>query len=158
MLQNEAVVLHGPHLPPVTMTDEREKQLGKELSDCVMGSPWFCVAGLVLAIPLGVRSKSYMPVLYLGVAGTVLDLVTGAPRQLLQPTAQCPTCTVAAAPAAAVPADTWFQLCTCFAINPAVMQSCAGFERCKDKREALESYLRNREAFGWQPTSVKQRD
>ncbi|KAL4856377.1 hypothetical protein ACK3TF_003181 [Chlorella vulgaris] len=91
------------------MTDEREKQLGKELSDCVMGSPWFCVAGLVLAIPLGVRSKSYMPVLYLGVAGTVLDLVTG-------------------------------------------------FERCKDKREALESYLRNREAFGWQPTSVKQRD
>ena len=43
------------------MADERELQqqrLEAELAECVMSSSWFyCVAGVALAVPLGVRRK-----------------------------------------------------------------------------------------------------
>jgi hypothetical protein len=107
------------------MSDPREKQLSQALADCVLDSSWFfCVAGVALAIPLGIRQKvglhcarlqalqlqltappqqwrscpgslkpqacadpkflplqSYMPVVYLGLAGTLVDLMNGAWKQ-----------------------------------------------------------------------------
>ncbi|KAL4458277.1 hypothetical protein ABPG75_013142 [Micractinium tetrahymenae] len=90
------------------MTDPREHELQRELSDCVLGSSWFyCVAGVALAVPIGVRRKSYMPVVVLGLAGTMLDILNG-------------------------------------------------YDKCKDQRAALESYLRSKEAFGQQHTSLEQ--
>ena len=50
--------------------DARRRQLETELSDCVLGASWFwCVAGVAAAIPLGVRKKSYWPVVWLGLGG-----------------------------------------------------------------------------------------
>ncbi|PRW61191.1 Hydroxyacyl-thioester dehydratase type mitochondrial [Chlorella sorokiniana] len=58
--------------------DARKLQLEQELGDCVLNSSWFfCVAGVALAVPLGVKKKSYWPVVYLGLAGTLLDLING---------------------------------------------------------------------------------
>lgn len=37
----------------------------------------FVAAGLALAIPVGVKLKSYNPIVYFGLAGTGLDLLTG---------------------------------------------------------------------------------
>ncbi|CAL5225825.1 g8606 [Coccomyxa viridis] len=60
------------------MKDSREVQLQRELADCVMSSSWiFCLSGVALSIPFGIRSKSYLPLVYLGVGGTVLDMVNG---------------------------------------------------------------------------------
>ncbi|EFN54047.1 hypothetical protein CHLNCDRAFT_136121 [Chlorella variabilis] len=60
------------------MTDHKEKELTSALSDCVLESSWLCtVVAVALAVPLGVRQKSYMPVVYLGLAGTVMDLLNG---------------------------------------------------------------------------------
>ncbi|KAI7842771.1 hypothetical protein COHA_003519 [Chlorella ohadii] len=70
--------------------DARKRQLEQELSDCVLNSSWFfCVAGVALAVPLGVKKKSYWPVVYLGLGGTLLDLINGydkckAQRQALE--------------------------------------------------------------------------
>lgn len=83
------------------MPDAKEQQLQRELGECVMGSSWiFCVLGLGLAIPIGIKTKaskwlclhclchhhcttnaihpapqSYNPVVYLGLSGTLLDLL-----------------------------------------------------------------------------------
>ncbi|KAK9814810.1 hypothetical protein WJX72_011894 [[Myrmecia] bisecta] len=60
------------------MTDSKEKELEKAVFDCVLESSWkYCVIGLGLAVPLGVKFKSYSPLVYLGLAGTGLDLYTG---------------------------------------------------------------------------------
>ncbi|KAL4423133.1 hypothetical protein ABPG77_004816 [Micractinium sp. CCAP 211/92] len=89
-----------------TMADPREEELRQELSDCVMNNWFFCVAGVALAVPIGVRMKSYMPVVALGLAGTMLDILNG-------------------------------------------------YDKCKDQRAALESYMRSKEAFGQQHTSLE---
>lgn len=60
------------------MSDDREKELQQALAGCVLDSSWFyCVAGVGLAIPIGVRLKSYNPLVYLGLSGTLLDLLNG---------------------------------------------------------------------------------
>lgn len=38
--------------------DEKEQQLQRELAECVMSSSWiWCVVGLGIAIPIGVKTK-----------------------------------------------------------------------------------------------------
>lgn len=60
------------------MSDDREKELQQALAGCVLDSSWFyCVAGVALAIPIGVRLNSYNPLVYLGLSGTLLDLLNG---------------------------------------------------------------------------------
>lgn len=46
----------------------------------VQEASWFwCAAGLALAMPLGVRFKTYSPLVYFGLGGTAVDLVQGTP-------------------------------------------------------------------------------
>ena len=60
------------------MADEREKELQKALAECVLDSSWLCtVVGVALSIPVSVRLKSYNPLVYLGLTGTLFDLLNG---------------------------------------------------------------------------------
>ncbi|GMH41583.1 hypothetical protein BSKO_09493 [Bryopsis sp. KO-2023] len=60
------------------VSQEKLLEVEQNLSDCVLGKTYFAtVVGCSLAIPLGVRYKSYLPLLYMGVGGTIVDLVNG---------------------------------------------------------------------------------
>jgi hypothetical protein len=37
----------------------------------------YCVLGIAMAVPLGVRLKSYNPLVYFGIAGTLGDFLEG---------------------------------------------------------------------------------
>eukprot|EP00884_Botryococcus_braunii_P015888 jgi/Botrbrau1/2983/Bobra.0026s0045.1 len=92
----------NPMYPPRLEPDQREKELQQDLSDCVLKSSWIftcrtfffasttLVSGLVLtmyqcllavglglAIPLGIRTKSYVPLVTFGGGGTLLDMMAG---------------------------------------------------------------------------------
>jgi hypothetical protein len=63
-----------------------ESELRAALGECVMRSSWFyCVAGVILAIPLSVKLKTYSPVVYLGLGGTAVDLINGISLAQLPP-------------------------------------------------------------------------
>lgn len=48
------------------------------LAECVISSSYkYCTLGIALAVPLGVRLKSYNPLVYFGVAGTLGDYLEG---------------------------------------------------------------------------------
>ncbi|CAL8469772.1 g9314 [Coccomyxa elongata] len=58
--------------------DEKEKKLQESLADCVLTSSWiFCLGGVALSVPFGVKYKSYLPLVYFGLGGTVLDMLNG---------------------------------------------------------------------------------
>eukprot|EP00884_Botryococcus_braunii_P015887 jgi/Botrbrau1/2982/Bobra.0026s0045.2 len=68
----------NPMYPPRLEPDQREKELQQDLSDCVLKSSWiFTCLGLGLAIPLGIRTKSYVPLVTFGGGGTLLDMMAG---------------------------------------------------------------------------------
>jgi hypothetical protein len=65
-------------MPHSGANEEQEQQLQTALADCVFDSSWFwCLAGVLVAVPLGVKTRSYAPLLYLGAGGTALDLLQG---------------------------------------------------------------------------------
>ena len=46
--------------------------------ETVQDASWFwCTVGLAVAMPLGVRLKSYSPIIYFGLGGTATDLIQG---------------------------------------------------------------------------------
>eukprot|EP00951_Prasinocladus_malaysianus_P018054 scaffold143380_cov45-Prasinocladus_malaysianus.AAC.1 len=48
------------------------------LADCVMSSSWkYCTFGIALAVPICVKLKSYNPLVYLGISGTLADYLEG---------------------------------------------------------------------------------
>ncbi|GAQ83009.1 hypothetical protein KFL_001320170 [Klebsormidium nitens] len=62
--------------PPVI--PKTEKQLKEDLGDCIMGSSYvYSLLGCAVAIPLGIRRKSLMPLVFLGCTGGLLDLIQG---------------------------------------------------------------------------------
>ncbi|XP_026445613.1 uncharacterized protein LOC113346281 [Papaver somniferum] len=44
---------------------------------CAMGTWVFSVAGALLAIPIGIKSKSLGPLVFFGTTGTMLDIIMG---------------------------------------------------------------------------------
>jgi hypothetical protein len=60
------------------MDGSTEKDLQDQLAQCYLNHSWrFCILGLALAVPLGVRLKSYNYIAYFGLGGTALDLLNG---------------------------------------------------------------------------------
>ncbi|BDA47765.1 hypothetical protein COCOBI_11-0220 [Coccomyxa sp. Obi] len=58
--------------------DEKERKLQESLADCVLSSSWmFCLGGVALSVPFGIKFKSYLPLVYFGLGGTVLDMLNG---------------------------------------------------------------------------------
>eukprot|EP00898_Chlorokybus_atmophyticus_P006514 jgi/Chlat1/6864/Chrsp51S06536 len=67
---------------PPSVTATMEKQLRSELEDCFLkNSSWACCAiGVLLAVPIGIRQRSLLPLVFLGGGGTLLDLAVGYKR------------------------------------------------------------------------------
>lgn len=60
------------------MVSPEEDLLQRELAECTINKSWlFTVASVALSVPLSLRFKSYNPVVYCGLTGTMLDLVNG---------------------------------------------------------------------------------
>jgi hypothetical protein len=60
------------------MASPEEDELQRDLAECTLNGSWlFTLAGVALSVPLSLRFKSYNPVVYCGLTGTMLDLVTG---------------------------------------------------------------------------------
>ncbi|KAF7110870.1 hypothetical protein CFC21_110939 [Triticum aestivum] len=53
----------------------------KHLEDCTvanaLGTWVFSVAGALLAIPVGIKRKSFAPLVFFGTTGTMLDIIMG---------------------------------------------------------------------------------
>uniref|UniRef100_A0ACD5X416 Uncharacterized protein n=1 Tax=Avena sativa TaxID=4498 RepID=A0ACD5X416_AVESA len=53
----------------------------KHLEDCTvsnaLGTWVFSVAGALLAIPVGIKKKSFAPLVFFGTTGTMLDIIMG---------------------------------------------------------------------------------
>ena len=49
--------------------DKTTKQLGEEMSACLLGQSRFCVFGVVAGLPYSVKLRSYWPFVALGIAG-----------------------------------------------------------------------------------------
>mmetsp|Transcript_9473 Transcript_9473/g.24147 ORF Transcript_9473/g.24147 Transcript_9473/m.24147 type:complete len:87 (+) Transcript_9473:287-547(+) len=48
------------------------------LVECVLDSSYkWCTLGIALAVPVGVRLKSYAPLMYFGMSGTLMDFLNG---------------------------------------------------------------------------------
>mmetsp|Transcript_29144 Transcript_29144/g.82168 ORF Transcript_29144/g.82168 Transcript_29144/m.82168 type:complete len:85 (-) Transcript_29144:142-396(-) len=48
------------------------------LAECVLNSSYkYCTLGIALAVPIGVKLKSYNPLVYLGISGTLADFLEG---------------------------------------------------------------------------------
>ena len=48
------------------------------LAECILDSSFkYCTLGIALAVPVGVKLKSYNPLVYLGLAGTLGDFLEG---------------------------------------------------------------------------------
>lgn len=63
----------APPPPPLSVDQARAA-----LASCVLSSSYtYCVAGVLLSVPLGVRYKTYTPLAYAGLAGTAADLLHG---------------------------------------------------------------------------------
>jgi len=53
----------------------------EDLAACVLSNSWVgTAAGCALAVPLGVRRRSLLPLLVLGVGGTLVDMGIGMVR------------------------------------------------------------------------------
>jgi len=67
--------------PPITTLAEQQKRVNEAqsaLASCVLSKSWFyCAAGVVVAVPLGVKLKSYTPLAYAALGGTAADLLAG---------------------------------------------------------------------------------
>lgn len=64
--------------PDTTPSPDRTAQLQNELAECVMSHSYmWCLAGVLLSIPLGVKTRSYAPLLLLGAGGTAIDILHG---------------------------------------------------------------------------------
>ena len=50
------------------LTETEEK-----LSECMLGNWKLCTAGVMLGIPIGIKTKNYVPFVTLGVLGTAAD-------------------------------------------------------------------------------------
>eukprot|EP00873_Tetraselmis_striata_P018191 jgi/Tetstr1/438455/TSEL_027010.t1 len=49
------------------------------LVECVLDSSYkWCTLGIALAVPVGVRLKSYAPLMYFGMSGTLMDFLNGS--------------------------------------------------------------------------------
>ena len=61
--------------PPTQFDLDKAKSA---LSECVLSSSFkYCTLGIALAVPVGVRLKSYNPLVYFGLAGTLGDFLEG---------------------------------------------------------------------------------
>jgi hypothetical protein len=59
-------------------TPEEELDLQEQLATCMLNKSWlFTCISLIVSIPLSLRSKTYNPVVYCGLSGTMLDLLNG---------------------------------------------------------------------------------
>ncbi|KAJ6405280.1 hypothetical protein OIU85_021263 [Salix viminalis] len=60
---------------------EAGKENVKHLEDCsvsnALGTWVFSVAGALLAIPVGIKRKSFAPLVFFGTTGTMLDIIMG---------------------------------------------------------------------------------
>jgi len=98
-----------------------------------------------------------MPVVWLGLGGTLLDLLNGGQRHawLL---CGCRPGEQTHAVAVPLPSRSLVlprQYCLLpFGSSRPSCKTPAGYDKCKVQREALESYMRAREAFGEQATSL----
>jgi hypothetical protein len=63
------------------MPSPEESELQEQLADCMLNKSWlFTIISLAASVPLSLRSKSYNPVVYCGLSGTMLDLLNGTLR------------------------------------------------------------------------------
>ena len=70
----------------VHMVSVEEEELQRQLAECTLNKSWvFSVVGLAISVPLGLKFKSYNPVVYCGLTGTMLDLLNGMLVILLAP-------------------------------------------------------------------------
>ncbi|XP_048332462.1 uncharacterized protein LOC107406803 [Ziziphus jujuba] len=57
------------------------KENVKQLEDCsvsnALGTWVFSVAGALIAIPVGIKRKSFGPLVFFGTTGTMLDIIMG---------------------------------------------------------------------------------
>ena len=64
-------------------TPEEELDLQEQLATCMLNKSWlFTCISLIVSIPLSLRSKTYNPVVYCGLSGTMLDLLNGKLLQI----------------------------------------------------------------------------
>ena len=58
--------------------DDELQKARSALAECVIDSSYkYCTLGIALAVPIGVKLKSYNPLVYLGVSGTLADFLEG---------------------------------------------------------------------------------
>ena len=64
--------------PPQAPGEDEEKYLRDQLGECYISQSWmFSVAGVLIAIPLCVKLRSYNPLVYSALGGTLADLLAG---------------------------------------------------------------------------------
>ena len=134
---------------------------------------WPCSAVTVTHLPgqekcsqtLGCLSwrplQSYMPVVFFGLAGTLLDLLNGKCSSRMAGWEG--SIKPAAEPAARLLSPPPCPRLLCFTVTQSFAHAhdcplprlAAGYDKCKSQRDALEGYMRSKEAFGRQPTSLE---
>lgn len=58
--------------------DEIEQRLQRALGDCVLDRSWLCsVIGALVSIPVGIRRKSFQPLVFFGTTGAMADIILG---------------------------------------------------------------------------------
>ena len=62
------------NVPPPSSSGPKNSLPSAAFAKCTLESSWvFCAAGCAAAVPLGIRARSFAPLLYLGAGGTLAD-------------------------------------------------------------------------------------
>jgi hypothetical protein len=62
--------------PQVVMASSSQQQADRNLDECSLYGSWiFSVLGALIAIPVGIKKKSYAPLVFFGATGAMLDIV-----------------------------------------------------------------------------------
>ena len=99
---------------------EEEERLQEALGQCMLGSSWaVSMAAVAVAVPLGVRARSYKPLVYAALLGSMGDLLRGIflslPSSAALPLPSSPGCS-----------------------PPTPMPAPAGYNKCQPQRQALK--------------------
>lgn len=63
------------------MKDEGKRLQEDSFGECVLNNSWmFSVIAVALAVPVGIRLKSYVPLIHFGIVGTGVDIFVGVRR------------------------------------------------------------------------------
>lgn len=63
------------------MVEKETKDQETNFGECVLNNSWmFSVIAVALAVPVGIRLKSYVPLIHFGIVGTGVDIFVGVRR------------------------------------------------------------------------------